>query len=231
MSRFIDIPLPPRIKGYPTSASPLTSTNIVATSSGHESRNRNWRHPRHRFHMAEAIREHPDVEALRDHWLVMAGPFHSFPMRDPLDFASRPLPHANVAPAISGLDQALGTGNGLARQFQIVKTYRRVVGAVEAEYTREIGLPDLDSLIVLMNGLPPDTLHPTLPGGPYSYTVTRPGGVIEFTPAPAPLVAITAGFLFDVPVRFESDDAFEGVVKTYRGSGFSDLVLIEDRLC
>jgi hypothetical protein len=42
---------------------------------------------------------------------------------------------------------------------------------------------------------------------------------------------ITAGFLFDVQVRFESDDAFEGILRTYAIGGFADITLIEVRPC
>jgi hypothetical protein len=42
---------------------------------------------------------------------------------------------------------------------------------------------------------------------------------------------IKAGYLFDVPVRFESDDAFEGILRTYAIGGFADITLIEVRPC
>ena len=45
---------------------------------------------------------------------------------------------------------------------------------------------------------------------PSSVTVTpvdaMPGGAVEVTTAPAAGVAITAGFEFDVPVRFDTDE-------------------------
>ena len=37
------------------------------------------------------------------------------------------------------------------------------------------------------------------------WTLNTATGVVTFTSAPAPGVAITAGFEFDVPVRFDTD--------------------------
>jgi uncharacterized protein (TIGR02217 family) len=85
-------------------------------------------------------------------------------------------------------------------------------------------LPVVDSVIVAIDGVVvPDT----------DYTVTRPGGEIVFDLPPPVEVpgSITAGFLFDVEVRFESDDAFEGIVRTWQAGGFADLTLIEVRPC
>lgn len=231
MSGFVDIPLPFGVKGYPTSAAPRFSTSIIASSSGAEQVNQNWRHPLHRFTLAEAVREWEIVENLRDHWYAMNGPAYHFPFRDPLDFATVNLPAPNFEPVTSGLDQGFGTTDGLTREFQLVKTYTRSHGATSKSYERTITLPDLDSVVILMNGLEPGTAHPTLPGGPYTLSVSRPGGVVEFTTAPTAGIALTWGGLFDVPVRFEGDDAFEGIVRTFRAGGFADVTLIEKRPC
>jgi hypothetical protein len=56
-----------------------------------------------------------------------------------------------------------------------------------------------------------------------SYTVDTP---------PSPGQAVTAGFIFDVEVRFASDDAFDGIVETYgQMAGFADLEFVEVRPC
>lgn len=234
MRAFKDIHLPPKVKGYPTSAAPRFSTSIVSVASGSEDRNQNWSHPLHRYTLAEAVREHEVLEAVRKHFFAMRGPAFGFPFLDPLDFASRDLPNANVAPTVTATDQPLGTGDGLTRRFQLVKRYEvtDLVSGEEATYDREITLPILATVVVALNGLPPETDdEEDLPGGPYTWTVSRPGGVVEFTPALAEGVVATAGFLFEVPVRFESDDALEGIVKNYRVSGFADLSLVELRPC
>jgi len=42
---------------------------------------------------------------------------------------------------------------------------------------------------------------------------------------------VTAGFLFDVPVRFADDNAFDGIVRSFKAAGFSELPLQEVRSC
>jgi uncharacterized protein (TIGR02217 family) len=222
---FLDIYLDDLIAGFPCYSSPRFSTSIASSWSGAEVRNRNWMHPLRTFKLPEAVREHPQYEAIQDQWLIMGGPERSFPFTDPLDFASVPLVLPNVVPDITSVDQELGTGDGVTRDFQLQKTYERM----GETYTRPIYLPQEDTVLVALNGLPPD--DPTLTGGPYTWTVSRPGGVVTFTPAPAAGLEVTAGFLFDVAVRFEADDSFDGIVQSYQVSGFSDLTFVEVRPC
>ena len=216
---FIDEYMPEEVPGYPCISAPRTNTSVQVSAGGGEQRNQNWEHPLHRFILPEAAgRQWTVLEALKKHWLIMRGPFHSFPFYDPLDFASRDLVKPNLEPTVTMTDQFIGTTDGFTDTFQLVKTYS--VGA--ETYDRTIHLPVLDSVIVAIDGvLVPDT----------DYTVSRPGGEITFDLPPAAGDQITAGFLFDVEVRFESDDAFEGILRTYQVGGFADITLIEVRPC
>jgi uncharacterized protein (TIGR02217 family) len=63
------------------------------------------------------------------------------------------------------------------------------------------------------------------------YSVSRSTGVVTFFIPPDEDAEITAGFLFDVEVRFESDDQMEAVLRAHRAAGFADLTLIEVRPC
>jgi uncharacterized protein (TIGR02217 family) len=228
MTGFKDIHLPEGVVGYPTSSAPRFSTSIVSVSSGAEQRNQNWSRPLHRFNLAEAVRDQATYAALAAHWLNMRGPAFGFPFRDPLDFASVAQPAANVAPPISRTDVVLGAGDGLTRHFQLVKRYALtdpVTGETD-EFVRPITLPIVSTLLVGVDGEDPEGFSV-----PLEWTVSRPGGVIEFSTAPEEGAEITAGFLFEVPVRFEADDSFEGIVRNYRVSGFADLTLIELRPC
>lgn len=232
MSGFRDIRLPVGVKGYPTSGAARFSTTITAVSSGAEHRNQNWQHPLFRFNLAEAVRDQETFEAAQRHWMAMRGPFYTFPFLDPLDFASAPLPAPNFAPPISGTDIEIGVGDFATREFRLIKKYT-VAGSLDEEtYSRRITLPILETVVVLIDGLDPATDNPvTMPGGPYSYEVSRPGGVISFNKPLDGGLVVTAGFLFEVPVRFEADDTFEGVVRNYRVAGFADIVLLETRPC
>jgi uncharacterized protein (TIGR02217 family) len=175
--------------------------------------------------LPEAIRSHEVFETIRDHWLVMGGPASTWPFRDPLDFASVALPQPNMAPELAADDQSLGFGTGARTQFQLLKTYTRG----STNYVRDITLPIVSSVVVFVNGIPPEDL--STPYTPLAWTVSRPGGVVTFD-GPVPLgLEVTAGYLFDVEVRFESDESFEGIAKAYTASGVSDLNLISVRSC
>lgn len=223
---FVDEYLAPNVPGYPCVAAPRTKTTIQVDAGGGERRNQEWEHPLHRYVLPEAVARKWDVvQSLMNHWRVMRGPWRSWPWRDPLDFAScdLPAPGPKQSPAISATDQVIGTGDGFTNSFQLVKTY-----AVGLEtYRRPIYLPITASVIIAVDGILID---------PASYEVSRPGGVVTFGVAPlAPDVdhprIITAGFLFDVEVRFESDDAMEAILRAHRAAGFADVTLIEVRPC
>lgn len=221
--RFTDTYLPTGVKGFPCYSVPMFSTTLVESSSGDENANQNWQNALHQFRLPKAIRDHATFEALRAHWLCVAGPAMLWPFRDPLDFASVALDCANVVPTISNLDQPLGVGDDVTTVFQLVKRY--TAGALT--YDREIQLPIVSSVVVALDGVDPAVA----PGGPYTVSVQREGGAVTITPAVPDGVVITAGFLFDVAVRFQNDTTLEGVVESMHVTGFADLTLIERRLC
>ena len=74
MTRFRDVYAPSEMPGYPCISSPRTSTTITQSSSGAEHANQNWEHPLWRYTLPEAVRTHAAFEAVKAHWLVMAGP-------------------------------------------------------------------------------------------------------------------------------------------------------------
>lgn len=217
-SRFVDEYLPECIPGYPAFSSPRFATDIVEVDSGDEQANQRWTHPKYTFTVPEGVRDMATLNALRDHWLVMAGPARVWPYRDPLDFATCDLTRPNTVPTVTMTDQIIGTGDGVTRSFQLVKTYTR--GA--STYDRDIKCPVLSTCLVAVVN---DSGHPELVTS--GYTITRPGGVITFDTAPKAGRLISWGGLFDVIVRFESDDSFDGIVKTFGVSGFSDLTFPE----
>lgn len=218
---FIDEYMPEEVPGYPCISAPRFKTSIQVTAGGNERRNQEWEHPLHRFILPEAVARDADViNNLKKHWLIMAGPTHSFPWADPLDKASIAhipnLPDAEIA--ITRTDQALGTGNGFTDSFQLTKRY--TVGS--QTYDRAIIHPVVSSVLIADNGSLVSASD---------YTVNRNTGIVLFDTPPLAGHVLTAGFLFDVEVRFESDDAFEGIVRSYQIGAFADLTLVEVRPC
>lgn len=217
---FLDAYMPEEIPGYPCVSAPRTKTTIQVSAGGGERRNQEWEHPLHTFTMPEGIRDWSVVQSLSKMWRITAGPYKSFAWRDPLDFSSGDLavPNPDIDPVPTMLDQTLGTGDGFTDSFQLIKRY--TYGG--ENYDREIYLPVLSTVVVSVNSI--------LVAGA-DYTVTRPGGVITFDTPPTNGHIVRAGFLFDCEVRFESDDAFEGILRTWQAGGFADLTLVEVRRC
>lgn len=217
---FLDAYMPEEIPGYPCVSAPRTKTTIQVSSGGGERRNQEWEHPLHTFTMPEGIRDWSVVQSLSKMWRITAGPYKSFAWRDPLDFSSGDLvvPNPDTDPVPTMLDQTLGTGDGFTDSFQLIKRY--TYGG--ESYDREIYLPVLSTVVVSVNSVLVAAAD---------YTVSRPGGLITFDTPPTSGHVVRAGFLFDCEVRFESDDAFEGILRTWQAGGFADLTLVEVRRC
>ena len=237
---FIDAYMPDKIRGYPFKSEPRWSTSITAVSSGSERRNQNWVHPLHRFTAPESVSCMEDLELIKAMWMATAGPADSFPIRDPLDFASRALVLPNeVPPVLLRTDQYLGTfnpetksydraiGDGLTREFQLVKEY--VFGP--RTYRRLIALPVVATILIGVDGFAAGGADPSPQGGPFVVNVERYGGVVEFDHAPEDGSVLTWGGLFDVEVRFEADDSYAGITRAFGITGAADLSFVELRPC
>lgn len=219
MSRFLDQYLPPRVAGVGFVSAARFNTTITVNAGGNETANQNWDHPLMRFVAPEATREWEVVRDLGKHWRITRGPFRTWPLRDPQDFASCDLTRPNVIPTVAMTDQPLGTGDGFTDSFQLIKRYS--YGG--ETYDRTIHLPVLSTVKVSVNGV--------LKTVTTDYAVSRPGGVITFVTPPPNGHLVKAGFLFDCEVRFESDDQLEQIMRATRVAGFADLTLIEVRPC
>lgn len=216
--RFIDQYLPDCIPGYPCVSTPVWGNVISRVASGAENVRQVWQHPLHQYSLPVAARRQEILEGLKNVWMVTAGNARTFPFRDPLDFASAALENPNQVPVITFIDQFLGTGDGFETDFQITKLY--TFGP--ESYARLISLPILSTVVVAVDGV----LVPSS-----DYTVSRPGGVITFDTAVANGSLVTAGFLFDVEVRFSDNDTYAGVMRAFSVSGFENLNLMEVRSC
>lgn len=186
MSAFHEVLLPlPFALG--ASGGPERRVDIVALGSGAEARNTPWAHGRRRYDIGGAVRTLDQLHELIAFFEARRGKLHGFRFRDPFDFKScAPL----AAP--SPTDQVIGTGDGVATTFALTKTY----GAGASAYVRPIVKPVAGSVRVAVDGV-------EVGSGAFSVDVTT--GIVTF---PAPLAggaAITAGFLFDTPVRFDID--------------------------
>ena len=114
------------------------------------------------------------------------GRLHGFRFKDWSDYKSC-APSQAPAP----LDQPIGTGNGSVTSFALMKRY----SSGDQTWNRAIIKPVADSVRLALNGVEQTS----------GWSVNATTGVVTFGTAPAAGVSITAGFEFDVPVRFDSD--------------------------
>src|SRR5215203_3816565 len=168
---------------------PERKTEIVALGSGREERNARWAHSRRRYDAGYGVKTFDALSAVIAFFEERRGRLHGFRWRDRLDHSSA----ANSA-AITPLDQAIGTGDGALATFPL-KTY----GAIYAPYARPIVKPVAGSVRVAVGG--------TEVTQGMDFTADATTRVITFLAGhiPAAGAAVKAGFLFDVPVRFDTD--------------------------
>ena len=160
-----------------------------------------------RYDAGPGIRSEADVRVLTDFFRARRGAARAFRFRDPFDGSSAAdggLPAAD--------DQLLGLGDGVRRQFALLKRY----GAGDAEQVRAIGLPVEGSVRVSVDGI--ETA---------AFLITDDGAVL-LDVAPGAGIAVRAGFLFDVPVRF-AEDRLEASSATFLAGELASVPLIEVR--
>ncbi len=168
---------------------PMRRTDIVALVSGHEERNSPWAGSRRRFNAGYGVKSIDDIEDVIAFFEARHGALYGFRFRDPFDFKS-----CRVAASPDAGDQLIASGDGEATSFQLVKRY----DSGGASYVRPIKKPVAGSTIVAVDGV--------LQAAGDDYSVDEASGVVSIAEPPAPGVAITAGYIFDTPVRFETDE-------------------------
>ena len=169
---------------------PERRTEIVTLGSGREERNARWAHSRRRYDAGYGVKSFDALAQVVAFFEERRGRLYGFRWRDRFDHGSAP-PELAVAPT----DQAIGVGDGVTATFPLVKSY----GALHAPYARPITKPVEASVRVAVDG------NEAGEGTEFTCDVTT--GIVTFLPghAPANGAAVTAGFLFDVPVRFDTD--------------------------
>jgi uncharacterized protein (TIGR02217 family) len=167
---------------------PERRTEIVTFGSGREQRNARWADSRRRYDAGYGIKTLEALQAVVAFFEERRGQLIGFRWRDRLD-------HASAAPGQppSPLDQGIGTGDGTTATYQLVKTY----GTGFAPYTRAITKPVAGTVRIAVGGV-------EITSGVSVDTTT---GLVTFAPGhlPPPGAAVTAGYQFDVPVRFDTD--------------------------
>ena len=182
---FHEIRFPTAIAFHSTGG-PERKTEIVTLGSGFEERNGVWANSRRRYDVGSGVKTLDDLQAVIAFFEARMGQLYAFRFKDFADFKSC-APGAAPAPT----DQAVATGDGSTKSFQLLKTY--VSGP--SSWTRAVKKPVAGTVRVALSGVEQTS----------GWSVNTTTGLVTFTSAPANGAPISAGFEFDVPVRFDTD--------------------------
>ena len=203
---------------YPTrlslgaSGGPERRTEIVTLANGFEERNTPWEHSRRHYDAGVGLRSLDDLSKILAFFEARRAQLYGFRWKDWADFKSC-LPSRDISP----LDQELGRGDGTTRVFKLFKTY--VSG--EQNYVRPILKPVKGTVQV---ALATDPKVETM-----QFTVNTETGEVTFMDPPDIDVRVTAGFEFDVPVRFAAD-RITTTIATFNAGEVPSIPVVEVRI-
>lgn len=203
---FHDIRFPTAIS-FHSSGGPERKTEIVTLGSGFEERNAVWANSRRRYNAGYGVKSLDDLHAAIAFFEARLGRLYGFRFKDWTDFKSC-TPGASVSPD----DQGIGTGDGRTTQFQLCKTY----ASGPAGWLRTIRKPVDGTVRVAVAGAERVS----------GFSVDPTTGLVTFAAAPANGTAITAGFEFDTPVRFDSD-ALSVNLSSFQAGDIPNIPLVE----
>ncbi|MFN6951047.1 MAG: TIGR02217 family protein [Albidovulum sp.] len=191
---------------------PERRTEVVALTNGFEERNTPWAESRRRYDAGLGLRSLDDIAELIAFFEARQGQLFGFRWKDWSDFKScKP----SASPSYD--DQLIATGDGVTVAHQLVKTY----ASGGAAQVRVIRKPVAGTVRI---GLQGDELQEGV-----HYVVDTATGIVTFATAPALGERITAGFEFDVPVRFDTD-RIQVSVASFQAGDVPQVPVVEVRL-
>jgi len=168
---------------------PERQTQIVTLASGREVRNSRWAQSRRRYDAGLGVRGLDALAAVVSFFEERRGRLYGFRWSDRLDWKS-----CSPAREPAAIDQVIGAGSGATTTFQLGKVY----GAGPSAYSRTITKPCDGTVRIALDGV--EQAAETFFCDPTT-------GLVTFDPdfIPPPGAVVSAGFTFDVPVRFDID--------------------------
>ena len=208
---FHDVKFPPNLT-FGSVGGPQRRTEIVTLVNGFEERNTPWAHSRRRYDAGVGMRSLEDVEILIAFFEARQGQLYGFRWKDWSDYKSCP-----ASQEVSYRDQVIAVGDEVTDAFQLLKTYR----SGDHTYVRPIYKPVSGTVRV---GAADDVLREGV-----DYDVDIGAGLIRFAHPPSIGTQITAGFEFDVPVRFDTDQ-IQTSVASFRAGDLPNVPVVEVRV-
>lgn len=167
---------------------PERRTDVVTLANGFEERNTPWAHSRRRYDAGVGMRSLDDIETLIAFFEARQGQLYGFRWKDWSDYKTCP-----ASAEVDYRDQVIAVADGKADSFMLNKTYAS--GAFH--YVRPITKPVLGTVRMGIEG---DEMYEGV-----HFEVDTATGRVTFDRVPDAGREITAGFEFDVPVRFDTD--------------------------
>lgn len=164
---------------------PEFRNEIVSMTSGFEQRNARHSMAIRRYDAGTGIRSKRDLYSVLAFFEARHGSLISFRFRDPFDNVS-----GIAGQSVHENDQIFGLGDGATRSFQLRKAYH----AGQQMPERIIHLPVAGSVKVAIDG---DLFA--------QWSLDALTGTITFDEPPEQGAVLSAGYQFDVPVRFDTE--------------------------
>lgn len=194
------------------SGGPERKTEIVTLSNGHEERNAVWQHSRRRFDAGIGVASLDDLSTVVAFYEARMGQLYAFRWKDWADFKSC-APSENY----SASDQQIAVGDGTSSNFQLRKAY----SSGGHTYWRPISKPVAGEVVFAIDGALLNEFE--------DYVLDTTTGEVSLN---TPLMngqTLTAGFEFDIPVRFDADK-IETNVTSFAAGDIPNIPVIEVRL-
>lgn len=211
---FLETPRFPDDIAEGSQGGPGYSTSIVVVRSGQESRNVLWSYPRHEFDVAYGVRSIGQLESLIEYFHAVGGMAYGFRYKDFADFKS-----CRTEDTPAATDQVLETDDFI--NYQLIKTYTK--GSFSRQ--RVISKPVDGTVLVAVNDVPMDA-----GSSAYPWSVDTTTGIITFDSGVVLDSGdeVSAGYEFDVPVRFDTDRLVTVYEQYLAGSASVPLIEIRD---
>ncbi|MCB1332325.1 MAG: DUF2460 domain-containing protein [Roseivivax sp.] len=208
---FHEVQFPPALS-FGSVGGPERRTDIVTLTSGHEERNTPWAHSRRRYDAGIGLRSLDDMAALVAFFEARRGQMFGFRWKDWADFKS-----CKPSETVAYDDQVIGTGDGERTVFALSKLYR----SGEGSYSRPVAKPVRGTVRL---GVQSDEVFEGV-----DFAVDWTTGAVTLSHAPTAGIVVTAGFEFDVPVRFDTDRIATSVASFQAGQA-PDVPVVEVRV-
>lgn len=165
---------------------PQRRTTIVTSGSGFEHRNAQWADSKRSYNAGYGLKSLNDLYDVIEFFEERNGRVHGFRWKDKIDWKS-----CRPRESVTFTDQGIGVGDGSTTMFQLTKTH----GTTINPYLRDIKKPVIGTVRVGINGIEQTS----------GWTIDTTTGIVTFLVAPPDTHLVTAGFEFDIPVRFDTD--------------------------